>query len=937
MSARADLPTPEQSDEGKPVAALLQSHDWTGSSLGPREDWPQGLRTLIRVILASSHPMAIAWGPEYTTIYNDAYRSILGARKHPRVLGLPMAQVFPETWSEVRPIFDTVIAEGIEVAARDQRFLIERDGKRQEGYFDFACSPIPDDAGTVRGVLVLCSETTERVLNERRLYNLFELAPALIAVLRGPEFRVEYANPASQLIVGAGDLHGQPLRTIMPDLDEDVIGILRRVYTSGEPFVGTEIPVRWSREGEPREGYFNIACQPTRDAADAVDGLTIHSVDVTMQVQARRDAEESQRRLTAILEQLPIGVLIAAAPSGQIVQGNARLETILRHPVLPSPTVAEYGEWTGFHPDGRQVRGDEWPLARAVNGETVTGLEFRYQRGDGTSTWIRINGAPIHDESGAIVAGVVAIADIAEERAAATALRESEARLQQALQAGGFGSWQFDSATGAFAVSDEGKAVFGLPIESEVAFSAFVERLLPSGRDALRQGFTRALAERRDYAADHPITLPDGTVRWVAIHGRPSFTDGGAPFAIIGTMQDVTARKETEEHLRDARRRTEAILAAAEIGTWTWDVARDAIHADRNLAAFFGVTPEQAEGGTIADYLAAIHPDDREATGAIIAEAIALGQPYEAEYRLVHNGKTRWVSARGRVEYDEAGNPRNLPGVVLDITARKEAEVELARLLTGERAARAEAEEAVRARDTFLSIAAHELRTPVTALKGTAQLLLRWQTRGQLDTERLTRNLDVLWRSADRLAELTEDLLDVSRIRTGQLTLELRPTDLNALLDEAVDRQREQTDARHYFRLDRATPLPLLPADAGRIEQVLTNLLGNAVKYSPQGGPIDIAAREHDGGALIIISDQGIGLPAGAVDAIFVPFGRAINATESSLPGMGLGLYICRTIIERHGGWIRAASAGEGEGTTLTFWLPNTAPATVEHDTADLP
>ncbi len=257
-----------------------------------------------------------------------------------------------------------------------------------------------------------------------------------------------------------------------------------------------------------------------------------------------------------------------------------------------------------------------------------------------------------------------------------------------------------------------------------------------------------------------------------------------------------------------------------------------------------------------------------------------------------------------------------------DITARRQAEAERERLLASEREARTAAEAAVQARDTFLSIAAHELKTPLTALKAVAQLLLRRQERGQLEPDRLVNGLNDLTRAVNRLSALTDDLLDVASLRTGQLPLSPRATDLATLAREAVQRVNERDDGRHRLTLEALGDLPPVLADAVRIEQVLTNLLDNATKYSPQGGPVEVTILTAGAGVTLSVRDAGMGLPEGATESIFEPFGRARNAAASNLPGMGLGLYICRNIVERHGGWIRAASAGEGHGMTVTLWLP---------------
>lgn len=238
----------------------------------------------------------------------------------------------------------------------------------------------------------------------------------------------------------------------------------------------------------------------------------------------------------------------------------------------------------------------------------------------------------------------------------------------------------------------------------------------------------------------------------------------------------------------------------------------------------------------------------------------------------------------------------------------------------------AEAQQAIHARDEFLSIASHELRTPLTGIKGYAQILLRAHQRGQLDEVRLGRSLATIDESADRLSALVGDLLDVSRIRTGHLPLRLATLDLRKTLRDVTDRYKDQLDEHHHLAMDLPDTAVYANYDVDRLEQILTNLLSNAMKYSPAGGTIRLTLNGGAGGALVQVTDPGIGLPVESLEAIFQPFGRAANATKRSLPGMGLGLYICRTLVERHGGRIWATSGGEDHGTTFGFWLPRAEP-----------
>src|SRR5262249_38372543 len=206
-------------------------------------------------------------------------------------------------------------------------------------------------------------------------------------------------------------------------------------------------------------------------------------------------------------------------------------------------------------------------------------------------------------------------------------------------------------------------------------------------------------------------------------------------------------------------------------------------------------------------------------------------------------------------------------------------------------------------------------------LKGTAQLLRRVCRRGWLDAERLDRYLATIDRTSAHLATLTEDLLDVSRLQRGALPLRPRRTDLVALVCDAAARQQAHADT-HRLVVEVPRARCMVVVDPDRVEQIVTNLLDNAVKYSPGGGDVHVRLAVEDDGVLLQVRDQGIGLPLATAEKIFEPFGRAPNAAEQHIPGLGLGLYGCRRIAEQHGGRLWAESAGEARGTTLCLWLP---------------
>jgi signal transduction histidine kinase len=218
------------------------------------------------------------------------------------------------------------------------------------------------------------------------------------------------------------------------------------------------------------------------------------------------------------------------------------------------------------------------------------------------------------------------------------------------------------------------------------------------------------------------------------------------------------------------------------------------------------------------------------------------------------------------------------------------------------------------------------LRTPITAINGFSELLKREIIRETVEPDRSQRFVNRLTEAGSRLSALVDDMLDVSRIRLGQLPLRLKLVDLGSITHRVVAARREQFGSEHHqFVLQIPDRDCSLVVDEDRLEQVVSNLLDNAVKYSPNGGNIRVQLEAQEDALTLTIADPGIGLPAEALDSIFQPFGRAPNAIQSNLPGLGLGLFICRNIVERHGGQIWAESEGDSKGTTMSVRLPKIA------------
>jgi signal transduction histidine kinase len=314
-------------------------------------------------------------------------------------------------------------------------------------------------------------------------------------------------------------------------------------------------------------------------------------------------------------------------------------------------------------------------------------------------------------------------------------------------------------------------------------------------------------------------------------------------------------------------------------------------------------------------------------TGEIRLQADKLeATVHELEHQIAERRRTEEALRRSHDQLEErvrertAGLATANQALRAEIAERRRVEEERSRLLVREQQARAAAEAAVQLREQFLSIASHELKTPLTTLLGNTQLLRRRVKREGGLSERNQQALGVIEQQATRLKKLIEALLDISRIQNGQLAIVHQRIDLDALARRMV-REVQPILQRHTIEYIGADVPLLIEGDELRLEQVLQNMLQNAVKYSPSGGAITVQTAAQNGHVYVSISDQGIGIPQESLPHLFQRFYRAENAEAKHISGMGVGLYLVKEIVTLHGGTIEVAST-EGAGSTFTIRLP---------------
>jgi PAS domain S-box-containing protein len=311
----------------------------------------------------------------------------------------------------------------------------------------------------------------------------------------------------------------------------------------------------------------------------------------------------------------------------------------------------------------------------------------------------------------------------------------------------------------------------------------------------------------------------------------------------------------------------------------------------------------------------------------VLRTAVAEGFSKENRWHIRKDGTHFWAQCVMTPLRDENGNLRGFSKIMQDITERKLAEEERNQLLLREQAARAQAEAANRSKDDFLAIVSHELRTPMTAILGWAGML---QT-GMLDEDRVSDAIETIERNANSQMQLIEDLLDISRIVQGNLSLNFSSINLVEVIADAIEVVQPSADNKNIqLECVLDTPVELIRGDSDRLQQVVWNLLCNAIKFTPNGGRVEVRLsvvsdseqQATDNYAQIQVSDTGKGISADFLPYVFERFHQADSTSTRSNKGLGLGLAIARHLVELHGGTIQAESAGIGQGATFTVMLP---------------
>ena len=613
-------------------------------------------------------------------------------------------------------------------------------------------------------------------------------------------------------------------------------------------------------------------------------------------------------------------------------------------------------------------------LARLRAGVRVEHYETIRVRKDGRLVDISLTVSPIKGPKGNIIGASKIARDITEQRQGRRALDEASERLKLAFSAARLGDWSWDAKTDVINFSETAAQILGVPPGRHMTRARLSELLNEEDREPTNRIVERALAEHTDYDIEYRVTRSDRSEVWVSAKGRGLYAEDGSLSGMLGVVQDISIRKANEETLRE---QAEALRTLYEMGKTisaeldlhnTVQAVTDAateLTGARFGSFFYNVLND--EGPSYMLYTLAGVPREAFAhfpmpratdlfgptfrgEGVVRIDNVKLDPRYgkNSPYYGMPDGHlpvasylaVPVVARSGEVlgglffghpepavftERDEI--------IVSGLASQAAIAMDNARLYEAAKKARAQAEQAAaenerlykqaeessRLKEEFLATISHELRTPLSAILGWARMLRL----GQLSPENSIKALDTIERNARAQAQLVDDLLDVSRIITGKLRMDVRPADPNSFIDAAVEAVRPAADAKGV-RVQKVvdTGAVSIPGDPVRLQQVVWNLLSNAIKFTPRGGRVQIRSERVNSHLEIVVSDTGQGISAEFLPHVFDRFRQADQKTSRQHGGMGLGLSIVRHLVELHGGTVRAQSEGEGQGATFTVMLP---------------
>ncbi|WP_125719988.1 PAS domain S-box protein [Flavobacterium ustbae] len=667
------------SEEGE-MGNLIRSADWNKTSLGDPENWPQSLKTITAMMLSNPFGMYIAWGENYTQLYNDAFRPILGTSKHPDALGKSSRETFGEIWDTIGPMF-TDVMKGNAASFPDFKVPLHRNGYTEDCFFDFAYSPIKIEDGSIGGILVTVIETTEKKIvadalqesNARFVNNILQ-APVAMCIFRGKNHVVEIANEQMLQLweTKAENVINQPVFEALPKLKKQGFDeILRKVFVEGNKVTTDESFVQLNRNGQTENTYINFVYEALREKDGTISGVAAIATEVTAQVLARSKVEESEQKIRQLVENAPFPIAVYVGKEMRIELANDSIIKVWgKGPDVIGKTYTE------LLPELKDA-----PIFKQVETVYETGQSFHSKNAkielivDNVlkTSYFNYSFTPLYDLNGKVYGVMNTGVDITDLSLAKQKIEESDKRFRNTVRQAPVGitilrgpKYVVEMANEAYLklVDRKEEAFVGRPLydslpEVEETVSALLDGVMKTGIPF--------------HGSEVPVPLNrygKTETSYFDFLYHPLKEEDGSISGIIVTVTEVSEKVEARKKIELNEDRLKIVVEASELGTWELNVkTREPIYSQRYLEIVGGYKEDLQL--THEQLLTHLHPDDMPIRNRAFKEALEKGVlNYEA--RVIWTDQSvHWIEGKGKLFYDENNEPQKLIGTIRDITEEK--------------------------------------------------------------------------------------------------------------------------------------------------------------------------------------------------------------------------------------------------------------------------
>ena len=814
-------------------------------------------------------------------------------------LGKTVRELMPHLADAIEPVMRHILATGeprldIEIVAETPALPgVQRSWMEQ-------WLPIRNAVGEVVGLSIVVEETTARKQAEEALRASEERFRAIAEYTCdweswvGTDGRPKWINPGVERITGVSvdtclNMPEYPLPLIHPEDRERMRGCLAAALAG---VAGNDVQFRiWRSDGV--ETWGAISWQPIA-AGGAALGYRSSVRDITQRKQAEVELEQARHQLAEGQRIAHLGSweFIAATQTTLWSDEEKRI-----YGLDPAQAPPDYETMlrSHIHPDDAVEVDREFRAALEAGAPFE--IEHRIVRPDGSVRWTYNKAQPNFDVHGELRGYVGTTLDITERRRAEEQLRQTNERLTKVLAVEAVGVMFWDLSTQRLVdANDTFLRMMGYSRDDMLVGELTWRKFTPPEYHAISEAeITKFMQTGRVGPYEKEYFRKDGSRLWLLFSGSSIGANQCVEFCV-----DISERKKAEEALRVARNRLETALQASQVVLF---------HQDRELRYTWIHNPAMSLGVNEVvgkrDHDLLQHAGDAARTDAIKRSVMETGIARREEVSIEQDGRERCYDLVVKPDRDASGQITGVNCAAIDITVRKQAEQQL--------------RGADRRKDDFLAMLAHELRNPLAPIRSGLESMKLAGT----DLARIREARDIMERQINQMTRLIDDLMDVSRISRGMITVHKSRMNLVDALRDAIDASRPLIEARDQeLVIDLPSEPVVVDGDLTRLAQVFTNLLNNAAKFTGMGGRIRLVVATEGRDVVVRIEDNGIGIPEHLLGTVFHPFAQAESSLERTQGGLGLGLNIARRLVEQHGGSITATSDGTGRGSTFSVRLP---------------